>query len=133
MSDWISIAAIWVASGALAATVPVLLIALWVRFVPTSPATRHTLWLIALLWIAAAPPRLRIWSNLSWPVAQYKSHSPALESIAAKPHAPLCDETTSEAESSSSCVPTPPRTGARTTAGTPLSLAQAAYQDERRS
>lgn len=53
--------------SAIAATLPLLMIGLACRLTPMRPATRHTLWLVALLWIGVSPMLPRSPLNLPAP------------------------------------------------------------------
>ena len=140
MTDWISSASEVVWRGALAATVPVLLIALLARFVPARPATRHTLWLIALAWfvaaplLPAAPAGWRFWDRLVAARTDTDLNAAPADPTAEKKFAAYSSERPDADDASSAPrVPTPPRTGARRETGLPPSLAQAACESGRRS
>ncbi|MBI5763949.1 MAG: hypothetical protein HZA51_10535 [Planctomycetes bacterium] len=134
MTAWMTIAAEWIGRGALSALPAVILIAILVRIIPARPATRHTLWLVALAFFVCAPmlPAGPLdWSAVSrnWS----KSATSYATALISTPDTKNDDVAASTLTDYLHTAPTPPGTGARTEVCPPPSLAQATRPDERRS
>src|SRR5262245_56625849 len=118
MVENVSYAAELMWAGALAATLPALLIGLWARFIPTRPATRHAAWLVAIAWFAlaplvpASPFSLISWENLS-SIASTNQDCENQPAVDWADENPSNRTENSAADRGEATEPTPPRTGAR--------------------
>lgn len=133
MTGWMTIAAEWIGRGALSALPAVLLIAILVRIIPARPATRHTLWLLALAFFACAP--MLPAGPINWTAInhQWASSITAFNEVKTPITDSLDDNPARTLSDFLHTAPTPPGTGARTEVCPPPSLALATRPDERRS
>lgn len=133
MTGWMTIAAEWIGRGALSALPAVFLIAILVRVIPARPATRHTLWLLALAFFVCAP--MLPAGPFDWTAInqQWSSSITAFNEVKTPNTGSLDDNAARTLSDFIHTAPTPPGTGARTEVCPPPSLAQATRPDERRS